>query len=139
MSLSPALAHPAPATSTAVQPLRADLEAPLQQVEHCLAELAVALRDNDASGIENSAQALQGALSAAVDRFRLAARQGAVPLPMKRRLASASALVATQRESLARATAALDRAIDVLLPAPAPTYGAAGAYARPSGRAGAVA
>jgi hypothetical protein len=32
------------------------------------------------------------------------------------RLASASGQVAAQRESLARATAALDRAIDVLLP-----------------------
>jgi hypothetical protein len=127
------------ATSAAAQPLRADLEAPLQEVEHRLAELAVALRDNDAAGIETSAQALQGALSAAVDRFRMAARQGGVPLPMKRRLASASAIVASQRESLARATAALDRAIDVLLPAPAPTYGAAGAYARPAARAAAVA
>lgn len=38
----------------------------------------------------------------------------------------ASGLVASQRESLARATAALDRAIDVLMPrsAPASVYGA---------------
>lgn len=120
-------------------PARDDLEVPLQDVEHRLAELALALRDNDASGIESAAQALQGALSAAVERFRHAARHGGVPMPMKRRLATASALVATQRESLARATAALDRAIDVLLPAPAATYGAAGAYARASGRAAAIA
>jgi len=37
----------------------------------------------------------------------------------------ASGLVASQRESLARATAALDRAIDVLMPrsSPASVYG----------------
>ena len=39
-----------------------------------------------------------------------------MPPALRRRLASASGQVAAQRESLARATAALDRAIDVLLP-----------------------
>jgi hypothetical protein len=53
-----------------------------------------------------------------------------VPEPMRRRLAQVSAQVALQRDALARATAALDRAIDVLLPdAPPPAaalYGARG-------------
>lgn len=38
-------------------------------------------------------------------------------MALRSRLVSASGQVAAQRESLARATAALDRAIDVLLPA----------------------
>jgi len=46
---------------------------------------------------------------------------------LRRRLASASGQVAAQRESLARATAALDRAIDVLLPRDVPAlYNAIG-------------
>ena len=44
---------------------------------------------------------------------------------------SAGGVVAAQRESLARATAALDRAMDVLMPRQAaPLYGAGGAAAR---------
>jgi hypothetical protein len=39
-----------------------------------------------------------------------------VPSALRNRLAHASGQVAAPRESLARATAALDRAIDVLLP-----------------------
>lgn len=103
----------------------ADLEPPLLDVETRLADLSAALRDGDPRALESAAQGLQAALGVAVGQFRLAARLGGVPLPMKRRLAQASAQVAVQRESLARATAALDRAIDVLLPsaATAATYG----------------
>jgi hypothetical protein len=39
-----------------------------------------------------------------------------VPPALRNRLANTSGQVAAQRESLARATAALDRAIDVLIP-----------------------
>jgi hypothetical protein len=39
-----------------------------------------------------------------------------VPPALRERLAQASGQVVAQRESLARATAALDRALDVLLP-----------------------
>jgi hypothetical protein len=39
-----------------------------------------------------------------------------VPPALRHRLARTSGQVAAQRESLARATAALDRAIDVLMP-----------------------
>jgi hypothetical protein len=45
-------------------------------------------------------------------------------------LALASARVAAQRQALARATASLDRAIDVLLPERKPTYAASGLAAR---------
>jgi hypothetical protein len=47
--------------------------------------------------------------------------------------------VAAQRESLARATAALDRAIDVLMPGePSGLYGASGKSERKSGLGGAI-
>ena len=54
-----------------------------------------------------------------------------MPPALRHRLASASGQVAAQRESLARATAALDRAIDVLLPGDGvPLYSALGAAER---------
>ncbi|MDO9352411.1 MAG: hypothetical protein Q7T55_01865, partial [Solirubrobacteraceae bacterium] len=43
-------------------------------------------------------------------------RRGTVPPALRHRLANTSGQVAAQRESLARAPAALDRAIDVLMP-----------------------
>jgi len=117
-------------------PLAADLpmkelEQPLARVESQLIALAQALRSDDAGTLEIAAAELHRALAAAVDHFRRAARQGVVPAALRQRLAVASAQVAAQRESLARATAALDRAIDVLIPANVPTYGADGGGIRP--------
>lgn len=94
----------------------ADLESALALVEHGLALLGDALRDGDARAIDSQASELQRALAAAVQRFGQAARRGGVPPALRQRLAAASGQVATRRESLARATAALDRAIDALLP-----------------------
>ncbi|MES2228562.1 MAG: hypothetical protein ACSLE9_07695 [Burkholderiaceae bacterium] len=94
----------------------ADLEAALAGVEHHLSALGVALCVRDTVGIELHATELHRALASAVDQFALAARRGAVPPDLRHRLASTSGQVAAQRESLARATAALDRAIDVLMP-----------------------
>jgi len=108
-----------------------ELEGPLAAVEAQLSELGLALRERDAARIESASVALHGALAGAVDRFGRAARQAAIPVPLRRRLMSAGAQVAAQREVLARATASLDRAIDVLLPAPAPgVYSAAGCAER---------
>ena len=55
-----------------------------------------------------------------------------MPRVLRQRLAVASGRVAAQREALARATAALDRAIDVLLPDHPMhgVYGAGGAAER---------
>ena len=92
------------------------LEACVGAVELRLSALGEALRARDAQAIEVHATELHRALALAVDRFSQAARAGGVPPPLRRRLAQASGHVAAQRESLARATAALDRAIDVLLP-----------------------
>jgi hypothetical protein len=87
----------------------------------------VMLKADDPAALETAASELHRALSSAVDTFKVAARRGGVPAPMRQRLALASAQVAAQRESLARATAALDRAIDVLMPAPVVAgYGAGG-------------
>ena len=108
-----------------------DLEPSLLAIEAGLAALGEALRAHDSAAIELHAQALHQALAHAIDRFKQAARGGQVPPALRRRLVSASGQVAAQRESLARATAALDRAIDVLLPRDAATlYGAQGGAER---------
>jgi hypothetical protein len=107
-----------------------ELEQPLQAVEDCLAALGVALTRQDTRAVDEVAAQLHAALAAAVDHFARAARAGGVPPRLRQRLAVASGQVAAQREALARATASLDRAMDVLMPvraAPAAgLYGALG-------------
>lgn len=93
-----------------------ELETRLAAVEDRLALLGNALRSRDTAGIDTHAAELHRALAAAVGHFAHAARSGGIEPELKSRLARASGQVAAQRESLARATAALDRAIDVLLP-----------------------
>ena len=93
-----------------------ELETALAAVEHRLSALGMALCVRDTVGIDLHASELHRALATAVDQFALAARRGSVPPALRHRLANTSGQVAAQRESLARATAALDRAIDVLLP-----------------------
>ena len=94
----------------------ADLEPPLNAVETRLAALGSALFRNDVQAIDSEAAELHRALAAAIQHFARAAREGGVPPALRHRLALAGGQVAAQREALARATAALDRAIDVLLP-----------------------
>ena len=102
----------APHVSTA----DSELEARLADVETRLSALGNALRARDATAIDLHASELHRALSSAISHFSDASRSGRVPPALRTRLANASGQVAAQRESLARATAALDRAIDVLLP-----------------------
>jgi hypothetical protein len=130
----PATLHMRTATMSAV-----DLEVPLGRVEEQLHELQAALRSEDSVALECAATDLHRALAAAVDHFRVAARRGGVPPAMRQRLAVASAQVAAQRDALARATASLDRAIEVLLPSGASTYGAGGTAARQAHRGALVA
>ena len=107
-----------PGLQTAGSPTSgARLELALAAIEGRLAALDEALRTRDMAGIDLHASELQRRLANAVDPFTRAARSGAVPPEWRVRLAMAGAQVAAQRQSLARATAALDRAIDVLLPA----------------------
>jgi hypothetical protein len=105
------LPAPAPASAQGTE-----LETALLAVEQGLAHLHDALRERDAHGVDLRAAELHRALAQAVHRFAHAAKTGGVPPELRTRLAAASGQVAAQRESLARATAALDRAIDVLMP-----------------------
>ena len=110
------------------------LDESLQSVEQHLEDLGRALRDRDTDGIDLGAIRLQASLAGTIDLFAAAAGEGRVPESLRARLSRASAQVAAHRESLARATAALDRAIDVLLPRDAATlsYGASGRRERAS-------
>jgi len=119
----------------------AELETPLAAVEAQLGALAQALNQQDVAAVDKAASDLHTALTAAVDHFTRAARSGGVPPQLRQRLAIAGGQVAAQREALARATASLDRAIDVLLPRQ-PTanrlYSALGATDRPSLNSGSL-
>jgi hypothetical protein len=102
----------------------AQLEPAIAAIESRLAALSDALRGRDAPAIEQHAQELQLALAGAIQHCTRAARQpGGVPVALRRRLEAASGQVAVQRDSLVRATAALDRALGVLMPAPEPSPG----------------
>ncbi len=114
------------------------LEVKVLAVEEQLAHLGDALVARDAQGIDAHSTELHRSLVRAVDHFTLAAKSGTVPMALRRRLAAASGQMAAQREALARATAALDRAIDVLIPRETPAlYSAFGAATR-SFRGGSV-
>jgi hypothetical protein len=111
------------------------LEEAITAIEQRLAALGLALRDRDAHAIELHSQALHHALSSAIQRFSHAAREpGGVAPALRQRLVMAGGQVAAQRESLARATAALDRAIEVLMPGTTPpaAYAAHGGLQRPT-------
>jgi hypothetical protein len=95
------------------------LAATLEAVEHELGALSAALRESDAAGVESHAADLHRALASAIHRFTHASRQGSdMPQALRHRLALAGGQVAAQRECLARFSAALDRAIEVLMPSP---------------------
>jgi hypothetical protein len=128
-----------PATIRSAALPDSDLEISLGAVEQHLSALGMALCVRDTLGIERHASELHRALAAAVERFAQAARHGSLPPVLRERLASTSGLVAAQRESLARATAALDRAIDVLMPAHGSgLYSHAGGSARGAALGGSV-
>lgn len=91
------------------------LEPVVLAVEARLQALGQALQQRDSAAVEQCASDLHRALTEAVETFRHAARSGGTPA-LRQRLVRATGQVAAQRESLARATAALDRAMDVLLP-----------------------
>jgi hypothetical protein len=110
------------------------LEPVVAAVEAGLAALGDALRARDSAAIESNAAALHQALAVAVARFSQAAHRGRISPALRNRLVMASGAVAAQRESLARATAALDRAIDVLLPSGANAlYASSGSMRRSQG------
>ncbi len=108
--------------------LSVELEESIATLESRLQALGEALRVHRAEAVATEAAELHRALAAAVERLRHSARAGQLSPQLRQRLALASGQVAAQRESLARASAALDRALDVLLPSPDPqvAYSATG-------------
>lgn len=117
-----------------------DLEGRLRAVEERLLGMSDALHRHDVHAVEGAAADLHAALATAVNHFSLAARAGGVPAPLRQRLALAGAQVAAQREALARATASLDRAIEVLMPPinQPGLYGSAGSTQRPIAAGGSL-
>ncbi len=107
--------------------LSPELEQPLLAVEATLNQLGDALARRDAAAIEQHSSELHQHLARAVQSFSEAARTGSVPTALRNRLVRAGGLLAAQRETLARGNAALDRALDVLIPSePTGLYGAGG-------------
>lgn len=108
-----------------------ELERSVDQLALHLSTLGDALRGQRAESIAAEAAQLQRTLNTAVEPLR----RGPLPPHLRQRLTLAAGQVAAQRESLVRASAALGRAIDVLLPAAAPqgAYSAAGLPQRPHG------
>ena len=120
------------------QPGAASLQ-PLEQLDACLAELGRTLQGSDAAAVERAAEALQASLDRA---FTVLRQPGATTPSLRRHLALAAGRVAAQREALARASASVDRAIEVLLPvagASTALYGSSGATERSHGSAQATA
>ncbi|HXD05484.1 MAG TPA: hypothetical protein VN680_05515 [Burkholderiaceae bacterium] len=103
-----------------------DLESVIATVESRLEALSEALRSRDTQALELSAAALHRSLALALDECSAAARRGPLPTALRQRLVRAGGQVAAQRESLARATASLDRAIDALIPRAAHGYAHSG-------------
>ncbi len=114
--------HSVAVPETALEPVIAEVEAKL-------AALAQALLEREHRGVDGAAADLQRALAQALDSFTHAAHRGTVSPALRQRLVRASGQVAAQRDTLARATAALDRAMDILLPREAAVYNARGAAA----------
>jgi uncharacterized phage protein gp47/JayE len=105
----------------------ADLEGLVERLETSLSDLGQSLRLRDPEAIEAHAQNLHQALERALQGFQSAARQGGLPPALRHRLMRASGQVAAQRESMVRATVALDRAMDALMPRDVPSlYGSRG-------------
>lgn len=82
-----------------------DLETALEGVQSALAA-------RDLAGLEQQAATVQRLMHEAA----AVAREPGVTPEWRRRLARAGAVLAAQRQVLSRATASLDRAIDVIMP-----------------------
>lgn len=117
------LHHTTPLADPAADPLAALLA----ELEAALALVQQALSQRDALALEQHAGRVQQLMSLAIAQGKAQSQQGVLQPALRHRLAQAGAQMAAQRELLGRATAALDRAIDVLMPAPTiGLYGQAG-------------
>lgn len=109
-------------TPSTLPPLLAELEATLTRVQQALSQ-------RDAAQLEQQAAAVQRLMAAALSQAQ--APQAPMDAALRRRLAACGAQMAAQRQALFRATSALDRAIEVLMPAePTGLYGDSGRQLR---------
>lgn len=92
------------------------LDRVVSDIETELDALGQALLARDNAALERASTALQQKLSAAVELYRQASASGRMPAELRHRLKRASGQVVRHREALTRATVALDRALDVLMP-----------------------
>lgn len=109
---------PSASAASPLAPLLDELEAALQGVQQ-------ALSSRDSRLLEQQASQVQRLMASALAQ----SRGQPLAAPLRRQLARASALLAAERQALGRATAMLDRAIDVLMPAepdPSGVYGTSG-------------
>ena len=89
--------------------------------------MTAALRSGDAAQLEAAASQLQQGLMLATGHVQSLHKHSGLYGPLAReRLESAVAELGAQREALARAAAANERAAQVLMPAAAPAYGEQG-------------
>lgn len=130
---------------SALQPLSAQadpphggFEAALLRLEQQLEALQAALGTRDGAAIQQQAAAVQQALTQLIEQRTGAARHDAAPA-MRQRLARAVAQVGAQRDALARAGAALDRAIAVLVPGAGEAIYSARGLASPARSAASIA
>ncbi len=94
-----------------------------------------ALRAGDAAQLEAAATQLQQGLMQATSHFQtLRSHRGRHAPQTRVRLETAVAELASQREALARAAAANERAAQVLMPTPAQAYGEQGQGLREASR-----
>ncbi len=100
-----------------------ELEQTLGAVESRLDALGQALCSLDLPAVDLHGFELRRELLHAVQCFAQAACHRVLPTRLRQRMTNATGKVAAQREALARATQALDRAIDVLIQFEAPQVG----------------
>ena len=100
-----------------------DVERAIAELEARLAALGAALRSPQADALQDEAADLQRALVAALEPVRHSADTGLLTPPLRQRLVDAAGRMAAQRDALARAGGALDRALNLLLPAAASSVG----------------
>lgn len=122
-----------PSSTDAASATPGSLGPALNLLDQQLSTLSAALQGRDAQALQAAADQLVAALEAAGPVLR---QPGALTPALRRQLAYAVGRVAAHREALARATASVDRAIEVLLPTPpsaGSTYSASGYSQRPAG------
>ncbi len=100
-----------------------DAERAIDELEARLGALGAALRSPQADALQAEAAELQRVLAAALEPLRRSADAGLLAPPLRRRLAAAAGRLAAQRDALARAGSALDRGLNLLLPAAAASAG----------------